>query len=491
MRLSLKFALAFLVCMSVVQAVFSYQRVQREAALFDEDFRHDHETMGRDLATAVARIWELAGPDSARSFVDETNRSKSEVQIRWIPAGEDSAQGSQPAGAQAPRSGEGAAVISEEVRTPDGAVLRTNVPVLSADGGRLGTLELTESMEKAEQYIRLSLIRMGVRTSIIIALTGIVALLLGIWFVGRPVAQLVRRARQIAAGDLSGRLRVKQADELGDLGREIDAMSDRLEEAMRRVAAETTARIETLEQLRHADRLRTVGQLTSGIAHELGTPLNVVWERAKMITNDAGSPAATISARIIAEQAQRMTKIIRQLLDFSRPPNPKKARVDLRQVVRQTLTLLRPTLDGRQIHADLELSDEPVMVAVDVDQVQQVASNFLLNALQAMPGGGCIKVRVGCRRARPPADPHHRESEHGFFAVSDQGHGISAENVGRVFDPFFTTKDVGQGTGLGLSISLGIIREHGGWIDIESEPGRGARFTAYLPKEAQQCAVVC
>lgn len=489
MRLSVKFTLAFLLCLGAVFSVFSYLRVEREIALFDVDFRKDHEAMGRDLAAAVVRIWDLQGEAPALAFINDTNETKGQVHIRWIHRGEST--GGDPTTRLTPVELETVAqrdeVVSDTIKVDGRPVLRTFVPVTNK-GDWLGILELTESTSPAREYVRTSVLRTLVITSVIAVLTACLAMLLGIWFVGRPVRLLAGRARRIAAGDFTGRLQLRQADEFADLANEINTMSDRLAEAQQRVAAETAARIEAIEQLRHADRLRTVGQLTSGIAHELGTPLNVVWERAKMIANDRAAPGASAAnAKIIAEQSARMTKIIRQLLDFSRPARPRKVRIELRQIIRQTLSLLRPTLERRRVTALFEGADEPVIADLDVEQIEQVASNLLLNAVHAMPGGGTVSVTTGSKRCRPPTADTNEESDFAFFAVSDQGQGITPENLSRVFDPFFTTKDVGEGTGLGLSIALGIVKEHGGWIDVKSPPGEGACFTVYLPKESARC----
>jgi signal transduction histidine kinase len=484
MKLSLKFALAFLLCMAVFRTGFSYLRFQREAALFDADFRNDHETIGQDLAAAVARLWQVGGQPAALKFVDEANASRSGILIRWVDRQGATAEG--PPVGLPPDVLAGLAVRGEirfeEVENQGHGSLQTYVPVLDDNGAWLGTLQLLESTEKADRYLWTSVVRIVVQTAVIAVATGLLALMLGIWIVGQPVRKLVSRARRIGEGDFAGRLGLRQNDELGELAAEIDNMSDHLVEANRRVSAETAARIEALEQLRHVDRLRTVGQLTSGIAHELGTPLNVVWERAKMIASDPKAPPDLAgSAKVIAEQSQRMTNIIRQLLNFSRPSSPRKVRVDLRQVLRQSIGLLRPTIEGKRVAAALELSEEPVPVDVDVDQIQQVASNLVMNAVQAMPEGGPLTISVGSKTARPPAGGNGAVNC-AFFAVRDHGRGISSENLPRVFDPFFTTKDVGDGTGLGLSISLGIVKEHQGWIDVESRAGEGACFTVFLPK---------
>ncbi len=502
MKLSMKFTLCFLVGFGVVQAIFSYLRVQRESALFEEDFRGDHETMGRDLSAAVMRMWKLGGIEAARSFVDETNANKSQVLVRLVEPGESVSDD--------PENPVSAATLKELSQTdrvffqrvnihgspslrtylPEGTTsLRTYIPV-GLGNDWLGTLELTESFEKAHQYVRMSTFRTLLKDAIIIVVTGTVALVLGLALVGRPVRHLVDRARKLASGNMTDHIDLKQSDELGDLAREINAMFDQLAEAHRRVEEETNARISAIEQLRHADRLRTVGQLTSGIAHELGTPLNVVWERAKMVARDpASSPTTANSARIMTEQCARMTAIIRQLLDFSRPTQPKKVRIDFRQVIRRTLTLLQPTVDSCHVTVQTENGEEPVMVDVDVDQIQQVASNLIMNAIHAMSGGGTMTLTMGTRRLRRKFDADSQLGDFVFFTVKDTGHGIPSDDVPRVFDPFFTTKDVGQGTGLGLSISLGIVKEHGGWIDVESAPGQGARFTVFLPKEEAACLV--
>jgi signal transduction histidine kinase len=258
-------------------------------------------------------------------------------------------------------------------------------------------------------------------------------------------------------------------------------MCDRLAEARERVAAETSTRIATIEQLRHAERLATVGQLASGIAHELGTPLNVVWARAKMIASLDPSTEVAGNARIIAEQSQQMTRIIRQLLDFARPRTPQKAEVDLWQVVRQTMGLLHPLAEKNRVSFVLPQAAPPVPARVDAQLMQQVLSNLAINGIQAMPGGGKLAFSIERERLRPPADHGGPEAEYIALRVRDEGVGMGEETLRRLFEPYFTTKGVGEGTGLGLSVSRGMVREHGGWIAVESTPGKGSCFSVYLP----------
>jgi signal transduction histidine kinase len=231
--------------------------------------------------------------------------------------------------------------------------------------------------------------------------------------------------------------------------------------------------------LRHTDRLATVGKLASGVAHQLGTPLNVVSIRAKMIGSEAHvSDGVRDAARIIAEQADRMTEIIRRLLDFSRRRSVSRGRRELGPVVSRTLELIGPVAQKRRVAVEQTLADAPVFVEIDEAQLQQALANIVLNGIQAMEAGGRLRVRVGQRSAhRLRDDP---PAEHAFVAVEDEGPGIAPERLAELFEPFFTTKAPGQGTGLGLSVAEGIVEDHGGWIDVTSEPGHGACFTVYL-----------
>jgi two-component system NtrC family sensor kinase len=297
------------------------------------------------------------------------------------------------------------------------------------------------------------------------------------------VQELVDQARRIGGGDLSRRLQLKGHHELSQLAQEMNLMSDRLLEAREELAAESSAKLAAVEQLRHAERVATVGRLASGVAHELGTPLNVVAGHAKMIRSAEGTREEDgESARVIAEQAVRMTAIIRQLLDFARRGQSRLHDGDLTTVAEHTVKMLAHL--AMQHHVELQLSSEGGLVRVRMDeaQIQQVITNLVLNAIQAMPNGGRVGIDLGRVRATKPGSV---ADERNFvrLAVVDEGVGIAPENLDRVFEPFFTTKDVGEGTGLGLSVCYGIVEEHGGWIAVDSNLCKGSRFTVYLPAD--------
>jgi signal transduction histidine kinase len=235
-----------------------------------------------------------------------------------------------------------------------------------------------------------------------------------------------------------------------------------------KLATEAALRKEALTQLRHADRLTTIGRLAAGLAHELGTPLNVISGKASLISagRTAGDDAKQ-AAKVIEGQTDRMTTIIRGLLDFSRRGGTGRQRTNLRALADQTAELLRPLARRRGVV--IECTGGPTDAHVNPSEMQQVLSNLLTNAIHSMPKGGTITLRTDADQ--PMATLH----------VVDRGEGIAPHVLPRIFDPFFTTKDVGEGTGLGLSVVHGIVDDHGGTIEVESELGRGTTFVLRLP----------
>lgn len=240
---------------------------------------------------------------------------------------------------------------------------------------------------------------------------------------------------------------------------------------------ERMARLATVEQLRQVERLGVIGQLAAGVAHELGTPLNVIMGHAEMIDSDDTSRAMLrASSTTILAQSRKMTGIIRGLLDFSHRGGCERAEVDVVALAKGATALVESIARKHQVAIELRVSGEtPILAFGNRTELEQVLVNLTMNAIHAMPGGGTLRVSVGSAPARgeQPAAV--------CIEVEDEGVGIPEENLGRVFDPFFTTKGVGEGTGLGLSVSYGIVCDHQGQIDVSSKVGRGSRFSVRLP----------
>ncbi|HXV60477.1 MAG TPA: HAMP domain-containing sensor histidine kinase [Vicinamibacteria bacterium] len=482
MKLARKLTLALIFGILIVLAGNSAIRVRREIALFENDSRRDSLLIGRMLAGSVARIWPTVGWQQALELVEDANQRESTVRIRWIwldvPPG-------QPGGPDVPppRGDVGQPSDSPFVRVAsdgeDPGALYTYVPV-AVPGERVGAIEVRDSMLNQRLYIRRTLVQALIATSVLVTLCGGVAMGLGVALVGRPVSQLIAQARSIGRGDLSRRLELRQRDEIGELAREMNSMSELLDRANRTAAEEASARITAIEQLRHADRLSTVGRLAAGIAHELGTPLNVVMGRAQLILRAHSTERGTFdNATIIIEQARRMTAIIRQLLDFARRGESRKTLERIVTIARQTAGMLQ-SIAAKSAVSLLVDGDEALMADVDGGQIQQAITNLAMNGIQAMPTGGRLTISV--TRRTTPGSPPDREGNYVCILIRDEGSGMPADVRERIFEPFFTTKESGEGTGLGLSVTYGIVQEHGGYIDVESEPGRGSCFSVFLPE---------
>jgi signal transduction histidine kinase len=351
------------------------------------------------------------------------------------------------------------------------------------DGRLAGSLELQESFEAPRDFVRDTVIRVIMATLVTALVCSLIVLVMGYLLVGRPAARLVERARSIGRGDRTGSLNLRQKDEMGLLASEMDIMADRLGSADRRVARETAARMATVEQLRHADRLATVGLLALQAAHELGTPLNIISGRAAMISSgEAEGSEITSNAGIIAEQSERMAGMIRRILDFSRSRGTLRARVDPRALVRDAVALIEPLAAKKKVDLRMEEGGDVPAVTADETLIRQVLINLLVNGIQSMEGGGTLTTRLERGRRRPPDGSNERDVL--CLRVRDEGCGIPDENFPRLFAPFFTTKPPGEGTGIGLAVSRDIVGEHGGWIEVESREGSGSCFSMYIPMEA-------
>lgn len=232
-------------------------------------------------------------------------------------------------------------------------------------------------------------------------------------------------------------------------------------------------------QLVRAEKLASVGTLAAGIAHEVGTPLGVIRGRAEILQYklDEDSPAQE-SLEIIIDQIDRVSRIIRGLLDFSRAEEPDAGAVDLAESVSAVIDLLRFEFERNDIAVDVSIPEGLAPLEADRDHLQQVLLNLLVNAIDASSGGD--RILVTARRVQDRL----ADAQEVLVVIEDQGCGIPEERIHQVFDPFFTTKKRGEGTGLGLSIVGQLVRAHGGRIDIESELGEGTRVILRWPSRS-------
>ncbi len=484
MRLARRITVAIAAVILAIMAVHAYFLLSHEVALFDADLQRSTR-LKQALRATIKRVWETYGAGEAQKLVEETIPAAIpdvDVTWKWLDAAKGDARYLDLPDAQRTQVGGGENLIV--LRQAGGDTVRTTYVPLSIAGEPSAVLVFTESVGEQHAFVEMSRWQILLVTLAILAASSLAVYLLGARYVGRPIARLRDRLRAIADGDFETPAAIAQRDEIGDLAIEIDRMSERLADAQRRLAAETDARVHALELLRHTDRLTTIGQLAASVAHELGTPLAVVTGRAEMIANgEATGERTTASARVIVEQASHMTGLIRQLLDFSRHRAPRFGVLSCRALCARAVDTLGVVTRRRRVAITADLPDDPLFVSADEHQLQQAIVNLLVNAMQAVPDGGHIEVATGTRRAAPPGGAA-AEGDYVWIVVRDDGPGIPPENLGRLFEPFFTTKGPGEGTGLGLSVAHGIVRDHGGWIDVQSAPGRGSTFTIWLPATA-------
>ena len=223
------------------------------------------------------------------------------------------------------------------------------------------------------------------------------------------------------------------------------------------------------EQLRKTERIAELGTLASGMAHEIGTPMNVILGRAEYLMDRVKDEPTKKGLQTIIAQVERITRVMNQLLTFARRKPPERGPLQLKDIIENGMELFRERLEKSHVVVELTLDDACPKVLADGDQMSQVFINLVMNAIHAMPDGGSLRIGLA--------------QENGMvkLMVADTGHGIPQEALARIFEPFFTTKEFGKGTGLGLTVVKGIIEEHQGTITVDSEAGKGTTFTVLLP----------
>ncbi len=360
-------------------------------------------------------------------------------------------------------------------------------PILSMEGNAIGSLYVG-MLEKpfTEMRFRLGLLFSGVL--LLGALFGLAVAGMLAARLAKPVKELESAARRVSAGERDVHCQVSSRDELGDLAEEFNLMNralmqreDHISELNRDLenkVQERTTELEennrllvrTREELVRAEKLAAIGELAAGVAHEINNPLAIIRGNSELLQMSIAEGAENRDeVDTILQQAGRVERIVANLLRFARQEKKQLGQVRINLLLEEILGQIshQVPLTGIQIIKGYEPGLP--QLAVDGDQLQQVFTNLILNGIQAMPEGGTLTVttelddEAGCCR----------------ITIADSGSGIAAENLKEIFNPFFTTK--ASGTGLGLSVSYGIIKDHGGRIEVTSEPGKGSSFTVLLP----------
>jgi two-component system NtrC family sensor kinase len=321
----------------------------------------------------------------------------------------------------------------------------------------LGVIEVSLSLEDAEKdFARRQATLAGIAVGAILLGAGLLSFALMRRF-RRPMRDLLRGIRRVAAGDLDHRIPERARDEFGELARSFNAMSQKLSNIQ--------------QSLVRSERLISMGKLAAGVAHEINNPLTGILSYAEGLLSEAEEDdSRREDYAVIVHEALRCRQIVRSLLDFARQAAPSFSRVSPQDIIGKAVNMVVRLPAFRAITFERQIEPGLPTILADPVQIEQVLINLIVNAQEAMPNGGTIEL--GARRSSGGNQMK--------FSVRDEGSGIPQEIHSRIFDPFFSTKG-GKTDGLGLAVCLGIVQQHGGTIDFRSERGQGTVFDVTLP----------
>ncbi len=360
-------------------------------------------------------------------------------------------------------------------------VFSYTLPFKDSTGQIIGGISILQHTSFVEDDIRKAEWNIFITIFILTGATvGMILLVTRRW-IALPIAQLMDGIRSLSKGNLDTQIDLKRGDEFSALAGTFNQLAVNLKTAQEKIIQEAETRLQLERELRQSEKLAIVGQLASGLAHDIGTPLNIISGRSELIKRRLEEKEeAQKDLNIIVQQTERITRIIQRLLEFVRKKRPEQKPLNVGLLLETTLEFFDYLIQKQGVRVVKELVTPLPPVMGDLDQLNQVFSNLFLNAIQAMPQGGTLRLFVSPRRISKEG---LNESKRLYMEVGieDTGVGMGKDVVEKIFNPFFTTKEGDKGTGLGLTVSQGIVEDHEGWIDVESEVGKGSVFRVYLP----------
>jgi nitrogen fixation/metabolism regulation signal transduction histidine kinase len=342
------------------------------------------------------------------------------------------------------------------------------VPVIVGDE-QLGYVEIDLLLDNIKEIQHDNFVRRLMATCVIFGL-GIMLIIFLARRYTHPIQRLVLKVRQVADGDLSVTVPVESSDEIGELAESFNEMVEQLRQ-----------RKHLEERLHEAEHLSRVGQLASGIAHEIRNPLNYISLAIDHLKGEIKGVSAESQEEIvriadtIKEEVRKANYMVLNFMNYGRPLKLRRSEVEYRKIVERALTVLADKLKEMKVTVDLAIPADLPLLNCDQELFRNCLFNFITNAAQSMPGGGRITLGAAC------------DGEQFRLTFQDEGAGIPNEELEKIFQPYFTTKEAG--IGLGLAITERIIKEHGGEILVESSPETGTLFTVLMPVQINTTAV--
>jgi signal transduction histidine kinase len=486
-RIPSKLVLGLATASAIILGAYGFRELRKEEKDLTDVAKHDMKVLGTALKVAIENALRDQQIADIHEILGSLKLKDSAIDVLvFDPAGRLSPHpfGS-PSSAESVRdavvtvSSSGESMV--RIQRNGGASHLVGVfPLRDDDGTNLGSMAVVRPMD---------VLRADLRSETISTVLSILTLIAGVagvgWFlvhlyVGRPLTRLMVAMEDVRAGNLTANVSVQRTDEVGLLTAQFNSMVRELESARRRLIEATESR-EALEAgLRRVDKLATLGQLSAGLAHEIGSPLQILNGRARALASRTDLPADLRRvAQVFEEQSDRITKIVEQLLAVARRKPAQWGEIDMAATVGPIVDLLEHEARRRAIRLEFERPGSPLKVMADVDQVQQVTLNLLSNAFRATPRGGRVRMTMAASSFR--TDDGTREIPSVSLVVDDNGCGIAEEAVGHIFEPFFTTWAEAGGAGLGLAVVKSIVDEHGGTIAVSSQKNFGTRFTVRFP----------
>lgn len=353
----------------------------------------------------------------------------------------------------------------------------------------LGILETDFSLSAVDENIQKQTIEITIYAVVFMSISSIILYFVLRRFVLNPISMLSSAMKKVSEGDLEQKALISSHDEMRLLADTFNVMTEELKTARKKmenwtktledeVAKKTKELKNSQDKLIQAEKLASLGRLTADVAHEIRNPLSSIGGFARRLSKIASDEKVKGYADIIRCEVDRLEKILKDVLAFSREARLHLDRHNIEYVINDTLVVYEDICKEQNIDVEIKIEKDVPLILIDIEQVRRALSNLITNAIDAMHGGGILRIASG------KEDLHN--VTYVFIKVSDTGRGISEDKLPLIFEPFFSTKEIGHGTGLGLSITRKIIEEHGGFIKAESIEGKGSTFSLYFPYQGEE-----